>query len=166
MLNAANTEQFTDAIISSCQEIIEMMMPLSLTEEMHKRPLPLSTSISDIQDDVVASIGLTGEHSGTISLYLSLQMALQMAGWLMEETYTKVDNEVCESIGEIINMIAGGLKNRLSSAEFEIFEISIPIVISGNDKQIFHGKNVDYLWVPIETDQGRFDISLVLHPKH
>ena len=157
-----NFDQFSDAIVNSCEEIINMLMPISLTAKMKERPLPFQLSHADIQDDIVASIGLTGAYNGSISLYLPLQMALNMAGWLMEETYAKANSEVYESVGEIINMIAGGIKNRLSSEQLEIFDLSIPIVISGTDKHIFHGKNMDFLLVPIETDQGFFFISLVL----
>lgn len=155
-------EQFSDAIINSCDEIISMLMPISLTDNMKVRPLPFTLDHTDIQDDIVASIGLTGAYNGSISLYLPMQMALQMSGWLMEETYTEANSEVYESVGEIINMIAGGIKNRLSSDQLEIFDLSIPIVISGTDKHIFHGKNMDFLLVPIETSGGIFFISLVL----
>lgn len=155
-------ELFLDAIISTCNEIIEMLMPISLSERMSQRPLPFSFELKDIQDDIVASIGLTGEYNGTLSLYLPMQLGLKMAGWLMEEEYAEPNSDVYESVGEIINMIAGGLKNRLSPEDRDIFDLSIPIVISGTDKHIFHGKNMDILLVPIETDQGLFFVSLVL----
>ncbi|PIQ24474.1 hypothetical protein COW36_24805 [bacterium (Candidatus Blackallbacteria) CG17_big_fil_post_rev_8_21_14_2_50_48_46] len=155
-------EQFTDAIIQSCAEIFEMMLPLSMTEKMQQRPLPFDLKTLEFGDDMIASIGLTGEYNGTISLYLSTQMALDMAGWLMEDQYSEMCAEVYESVGEIINMIAGGLKNRMSTDDHDIFDVSIPIMISGKDKQVFHGKNKEHIGVPIDTDKGLFFIALVL----
>ncbi|MGE3727227.1 MAG: chemotaxis protein CheX [Candidatus Sericytochromatia bacterium] len=155
-------EQFIDAIVAACSEIFEMMLPMTMSDKMSQRPLPFEYQLKDIQDDMIASIGLTGEYNGTISLYLPLPLALDMAGWLMEASYTELCSEVYEAVGEIINMIAGGLKNRLSSNEHDIFDVSIPIMISGKDKQVYHGKNKEYILVPIDTDKGLFFISLVL----
>lgn len=155
-------EQFIDAVIAACNEIFAMMMPISMTDKMQQRPLPFESSPEKITGDVIANLGLTGQHSGNISLYLNETMALKMAGWLMQEDYHELNSEVFESVGEVVNLIAGGLKNRLSSEEEDIFDMSIPLVISGRDKQIFHGTDKEYIVVPIETDQGLFFVTLVL----
>ena len=63
-----NQEHLIDGIIDSCVEIFEMMLPMTLTEKMSQRPLPFELMAPNPNDDIVASIGLTGENSGTISL--------------------------------------------------------------------------------------------------
>ena len=157
-----NKEQLIDGIIDACVEIFEMMLPMSLTEKMSQRPLPFELLAPNPNDDIVASIGLTGENSGTISLSVEPGLALKMAGWMMECEYSELNSEVFEAVGEIINMIAGGLKNRLSSNETEFFNMSIPIVISGKDKHIFHGRDKECVVVPIETNHGLLYVTLVL----
>lgn len=159
------TRQLTDSIISSCAEIIEMMLPMALSDKMSQRPLPLGTDLKDYNDEIIVSIGLTGDYSGTMSLYLSLELALKMASWMMEEDYQELNSEVCESVGEVLNMIAGGVKNRLSTDEYDVFDISLPITISGRDKHLFHGKDKTPLVVPIDTDKGIFAVTLVLEQK-
>ena len=148
--------------IAACSEIFDMMLPLKMTERMFDYPLSQEIFDHAISDDVVASIGLTGQFSGTVSLYVSLPMALSLAGWMMEQTYEQLNSEVYESLGEMINMIAGGLKNRLSSPDQEAFNLSIPIVISGKDKIVFHGSNKHQIVIPIETDRGLMTVHLVL----
>lgn len=148
--------------IASCSEIFDMMLPLKLTERMFDYPLSQEIFDHAISDDVVASIGLTGELSGTVSLYVSIPMALNVAGWMMDQKYEELNSEVYESLGEMINMIAGGLKNRLSSADQEAFHLSIPIVISGKDKIVFHGSNKHQIVIPLETDMGIMTVHLVL----
>ena len=127
-------EQFIEGIIQSCQEIFEVMLPLKLSANMLKRPLPFNYSVAEVNEDIFASIGLTGANSGTISMYISEQMALHLASLLMEENYQEFNHEVYESIGEMINMIAGGLKNRLSTEEQDLYDLSSPIIISGKNK--------------------------------
>lgn len=153
-------EQFVDAVIAACEEIFELMLPLQLSPAMRQRPLPFAAEPADC--DILATLGLTGHCSGNISLYLSEPLAIKLAGWLMHEDYHKLSAEVFESIGELINLIAGGLKNRLSSEEQDLFDLSIPLVISGKDKQVFHGTDKECIPVPVDTDQGLFYVILVL----
>lgn len=154
-----------DAVIASCAEIIEMMLPMALSDKMQQRPLPLSHNLKDYNDEIIVSIGLTGDYSGTMSLYLSLELSLKMASWMMEEDYQEFNSEVSESVGEVLNMISGGVKNRLSTEEHDVFDISLPITISGRDKHIFHGKDKTPVIIPIDTDKGAFVVSLVLEKK-
>lgn len=154
-------EQFIDAVIATCGEIFEMMLPVHLTPSMAERPLPFDFHTT-IKTDIIAILGLTGNYSGLMQLSLPFDLALKMAGWLMQETYHEESPEVFESIGELLNLIAGGLKNRLSTQDADIFELSIPLVISGQDKNVYHGTDKEYIFIPIETDQGLFFITLVL----
>ena len=156
---------FYSLVVESCEEIFSLMLPMQMNPDtMNQRPLPFDIKAPGLSDDVVASIGVTGVYNGTISLFLPLDMALNMAGWLLEDTYTELNQEVYESVGEIINLIAGGLKNRLSTPEQEIFELSIPIVISGAGKHIFHGSDKEIIAIPIDTDKGLFLVSVVAVP--
>lgn len=160
------SELFVEGIVQSCKEIFEMMLPLRLTEKMFIKPLPFNILLESINEDVFASIGLTGANSGTISLCLSRKLALDIAGWLMDDKYTEYNFEVYESVGEILNMIAGGLKNRLSTDEQDLYDLSSPIVISGKDKNIYHSKKHEHIVTPVETDQGIFYIILALDRSH
>lgn len=154
-------ESIVDAIVAACDEIFGMVLDYPLTSKMKERPLPFDLESPTI-DDVIASIGITGTYSGTLALYISEEMALDMAGILMEEQYTELNSEVHEAIGEVVNMIAGGIKNRLSSDVEDIFEISLPIVVSGREKRVFHGKNVEQIVTPVETEKGLLFVSLIL----
>lgn len=158
-------EHWIEGVIDACVEIFEMMLPLKLSEKMQERPLPFPMNFAALEYDVIASLGLTGTFSGMISLHLSQELGLKLAGWMMDESYSEFSDEVYESIGEMVNMIAGGLKNRLSSDETEIFDLSLPIVISGRDKRVFLGSGKEYIVVPVDTDQGLFYVTLVLEQK-
>jgi len=155
-------EQFINGVIEACRDIFTMLLPLKLTENMDQRPLPFSFENARIQTDIVAILGLTGRYSGVIQLNLSTELTLKLAGWLMHESYQELSSEVLESIGELLNLIAGGLKNRLSTPESDLFELSIPLLISGQDKSVYHGTDKEYIFIPIETDQGIFFVTLVL----
>lgn len=157
-----NPEVFVAKTIDACQEIFDMMLPLQMVANGSNRPVAVQDSLGEFNEDIIASIGLTGIHSGTISLYISQDLSLKIAGWLMDEAYTEANTEVFESVGELINLIAGGLKNRLSTDQEDVYDMSSPIVISGQDKYIYHSKRLEHMIATIETDQGTFYVVLAL----
>lgn len=156
-------QQFIDAVIDSCQDIFEMMqLPLALSEKMFERPLPFDSDNTHINGDILALLGLTGTYSGVMQLNFTSELALKMASWMMQTHYSEFNSEVLESIGELANMIAGGLKNRLSTEQNELFNMSIPLVVSGKDKSVYHGTDKEYIFVPIETQADTFFVILIL----
>ncbi len=84
--------------------------------------------------DISGVIGLTGEAIGAVAVSMKTETALQLTGLLTGETYTKVDDEVTDAVGEIINIIAGNVKKYLE----EMFKlvISLPTIIRGKDHTV------------------------------
>ncbi|MDR2901117.1 MAG: chemotaxis protein CheX [Treponema sp.] len=81
--------------------------------------------------DISGIIGLTGEASGAVAVSMKTETALKITGLLTGETHTKIDDEVTDAVGEIINIIAGNVKKYLE----EMFKlvISLPTIIRGKD---------------------------------
>ena len=101
---------------------------------------------------VTGLIGLSGKCTGFISLSLSKRVAtLAVSGLLMEE-HKAIDAQVIDGIGEMTNVIAGGLKTKLSNTQWMIGHITVPSVILGSNYSISYAKGIEYCGVTFETD--------------
>jgi len=84
--------------------------------------------------DISGIIGLSGEAHGAVAISLKEETAFKLTNILTGKTYDKVDREVTDMLGEIVNIIAGNVK--------EVFEkkhrikISMPSIIKGKSHTI------------------------------
>ncbi|OHB68693.1 MAG: hypothetical protein A2W17_11335 [Planctomycetes bacterium RBG_16_41_13] len=85
-----------------------------------------------IKSDVVCMISFTGEYHGIVSLFCSKELALQIASNMLMEEQTTLSTEVKDAVGEVLNMIAGGVKTKIAEKYGEMY-LSIPLVIAGED---------------------------------
>jgi chemotaxis protein CheX len=120
---------------------------------------------------VTGLIGLSGKCTGFISLTMPERVAtLAVSGLIMEE-HKVIDAQVIDGVGEMTNVIAGGVKTKLSNSPWVIGSITVPSVILGSHYNISYSKGIEYCGVTFEVDdpdtlsiQGRIfsvDTSLI-----
>ena len=101
---------------------------------------------------VTGLIGLSGKCTGFVSVTMPERVAtLAVSGLLMEEHKT-IDVQVVDGVGEITNVIAGGLKSRLFNTAWMVSNITVPSVILGNHYNISYSKGIEYCSVTFEVD--------------
>lgn len=103
---------------------------LSLTCVIKDRPAGWSSD--SIQKPVVASIGMAGMLEGSLVLIFPDQSACKIVSIMLGSEYKEVNQDVLDGSGEMANILAGGLKTRLSNTEYK-FDISIPMVLQSKD---------------------------------
>jgi CheY-specific phosphatase CheX len=96
------------------------------------QPVLVLCNDSIVNPGVSAIIGFGGKVSGLIMLHINPKDACVLASRLLGMSFDDVDEIVMDAMGETVNMFAGGLKKYISKSE-EMFKISIPSVICGND---------------------------------
>jgi chemotaxis protein CheX len=106
-------------------------------------------------------VGFTGRLSGMLGMHFSTEMACNVASGLLGLPLTQPDENVRDAIGELSNMLAGGLKKQLSSTD-NMFKISIPTIVSGPEYSMHVPTSARQLWMGIVAGQCRFKIQLVL----
>lgn len=123
------------AIWESTKETFETMisLPVEMTEE--------TVEESDPDSSVVCTITFTGPLLGVFALRCSMECAEQMAKtMLMAEPDQNIEQaEVFDALGEITNMVIGGVKTRIRDAAGEL-NIFIPTTIIGRQIQPAMGK--------------------------
>ncbi|MDR2660225.1 MAG: chemotaxis protein CheX [Spirochaetaceae bacterium] len=84
--------------------------------------------------DISGVIGLTGEVSGAVVISMKKDLAVWITQILTSKEHQDFDDEVVDSVGEVINIIAGNVKHDLEDS-FRII-ISLPTVVSGDNHTI------------------------------
>lgn len=107
-----------------------------------------------IKSDVVCMISFTGKYHGIVSLFCSKELALQVASNMLMEEQTTLSTEVKDAVGEVLNMIAGGVKTKIAEKYGEMY-LSIPLVIAGEDISVS----------VTETQEKRYKTTVVCFTK-
>ena len=134
--------------------------------------LDLEISSGEIQEDgpassqasgVIALLGLAGEWVGNGRICCTPEFGCKMASQLLMQTYTDVNEEVLDAIGEVANMIIGNVKNSLEERLGNL-SLSPPTVIHG---QNFEARNVgikERLTVHFTSGSEELQIQLSISP--
>jgi chemotaxis protein CheX len=96
-------------------------------------PVP-QASVPSFGERVSGSVGFAGETvTGAVYLHLSAPFSSQVAAAMLGMTPEEItgDAEVNDVVGEVTNMLAGGLKSWLCDAGAEC-AVSTPAIIRGN----------------------------------
>ncbi len=109
--------------------------------------------------DVTGIIGITGYSKGTMSLTLDEKVILKIVNNMLFEEFTEINDDICDAVGELTNMISGQARAKLSEQGMS-FEASTPTVIAGKGIEIKHVSKVPVLSIPFSTEEGRFVVEV------
>ena len=110
------------------------------------------TPISLPQASITGIIGMNGKCTGFLTLSLPERVANLAVSGMLQDEFTKVNNQVLDGIGEMTNIICGGIKTRLYNTAWMIDSITIPSVIIGENYNIAHAKGIEFSSVMFEVD--------------
>lgn len=140
------------AIIHAVANLLDSMIPMSF-----KRAEQL---ISQESASLLGMIDVKGRLSGSISVSMPVPLAINMTALMLDENLDELTDDVYETVAELTNIIAGGVKTFLSQQE-EIFHLGLPQVL---ELARFEPRAENHrLAVPIETDKGSFVVLSSLY---
>jgi chemotaxis protein CheX len=136
----------TNSIITSVESCLQMCDLKMRVVGVTKIPIHLPDA------PVTGMIGLSGKCTGFISLTLPNRVATLAVSGLSMEEYTTINAQVVDGVGEITNIIAGGLKTKLYNTPWMINNITVPSVILGTNYNISYTKGIEYCGITFEID--------------
>ena len=138
---------FLNAVTNVFETMIDI--PLQIGKPALKaEPMPMY--------DISGIIGLSGGVTGCVVINLSESIALQLASALLDESYSEMDDDCTDAIGEIANMIAGNAKNEFPGSDSDI---SVPSIVIGKHK-VAYPKGTPIISIPCRTDAGDFCVDI------
>ncbi len=165
-------ENITEDIVNSTKEIFSTMIPMEIKAEdsFYQKEDMIST-------DVMSLVSFTGEHSGIVAFFCSKKIALKVTSSMLGMEVGEFDQDSKDAIGEVTNMIAGALKNKVLDT-FGAMHLSVPIVIAGADLTISSASGEheamkvnssvtcnsqnSWLMVPFSSDGQKFNVGLIV----
>ncbi len=111
---------------------------------------------------VTGMIGVHGNVSGFVTVNLSEQLALYAVEQLLHEKYEKLCNQVIDGVGEMTNMIVGGIKSSLAKTDWAIDHITVPSMIVGDGYQVAFASGIELIDVTFEVNN---DSAIMLNDK-
>jgi chemotaxis protein CheX len=151
--NDITVVELENGIVRAMKEITATM--LNCTSEI----------VSPDQIDVIppglsAIVGFGGKICGSVAMHLSPHCACTLAGAMLGMEFEEVDDIVADAMGELVNMLAGGLKKYASQNE-DLFKISVPSIVYGLDYSTHTPKNAERLMIGVQAGSCTFGVQLV-----
>lgn len=149
---------FINPFIGSTLKALEVMA--SVRPERGK---PFVKGDHAAKGDISGVIGLAGEATGSVAVTFPGSLARKIYRRMVGEEAGGLTDEVRDSVGELVNMIAGGAKAALAQQGFA-FRIAIPSIVVGPGHTIEHKGKGPCLAVPftIEGETFWLEVSFVL----
>ncbi|MCD4688996.1 MAG: chemotaxis protein CheX [Desulfuromonadaceae bacterium] len=113
------------------------------------------------QSMLTGMIGFAGILKGTVNIHLPKAVAIAITNAFLELDLEEVNDEVKDAIGELANMVAGGIKYLLPEQGHDV-QLSIPSVISGRGYTCEATGKTERFAVEFETAGGRFITELLV----
>jgi chemotaxis protein CheX len=101
---------------------------------------------------VTGMIGVHGNASGFVTVNMAERFAICAVEGLLGESFGKLCSQVVDGVGEIANIIAGGIKSALSKTDLSFSNITVPSVIVGQNFTIAYARGLEFLTVTFEHD--------------
>lgn len=99
---------------------------------------------------ITGLLGIHGKVSGFITVNVAERVAVSAVGGLLQEEFDSLSHQVIDGVGEIANIIAGGIKNGLSGSPWAFTHVTVPSVIVGHNYHIAYAKGIQYLSATFE----------------
>lgn len=151
-MNIRSITPFIEAVNGAFDQMFELQ-PRALTPYLAKKDEILDWDISGI-------IGIAGEARGLVVLSFPSSLAQELTSLLTGTIKTSMDDDVIDTVGEIVNIIAGNAKKGLE--EFRLL-ISLPTIVQGSHHQVtWPSGPIPIITIPFSTARGHFSLSVGL----
>jgi len=140
----------TDAVL----DIFATMIFIDITHEES-----LSGEDAHVGSGLTSMIGLAGDFKGVLIINCPAPTAKGITGAMLGMEVEEMNEDVLDAIGEIANMVAGGLKVSLASESIDT-ELAIPTTVIGKSVRTAGQPGGKQLAILFSTPVGDFSIVL------
>jgi len=111
--------------------------------------------------DVSGIIGITGDATGSLAISFTENCICIIVGRMLGETFTTINHDVLDAVGELTNMISGVSRTHLEKKVMTVFA-AIPSVVFGANHSINHILKSPSIVIPFSSPQGNFFVDVCI----
>ena len=141
-------------LINATQEVFASMIFIDITPEAVS-----DEPVSAFAPNISSLIGLAGDMKGILGVHCPAEVALAITSSMLGMEVEELGEDVKDAIGEIANMVAGGLKVALAGNDKKI-ELAIPTTVIGQSIRTSGLAGASRLMLPFRCNKGRFGLEL------
>ena len=146
-----------DEILRATQLVLSTMMGLDA-----KGGEPIVDACGpEVAGSVLAMVGMVGPWTGSGAVTCSEKMACKLTAAMMMSQYDKVNDEVMDAMGEVANMVIGGVKTRLEEI-VGAMAMGIPTVTFGSAFITRSTVKQNWIRVPFTCEGETFYVEAML----
>lgn len=143
-------------IIDSTQLLFDTMLMMPLTPG-----ITLSEKVYSFQSSISGMLGFAGEIQGMLTIHCPEDVAFAITSALLGIDVDEVDADVKDTIGEMANMVLGGIKDGFTEQGIEI-NLAVPTILAGRSYRVSGMDDAMWTTVPFYLDEGEFLVELKL----
>lgn len=134
-----------------------------LVKCQHNAPFILQPG-QDLKTDVSGIIQMiSAKFNGSLIISFPSDTLLQVAGRMLDSKYDKMNDEIAEAAGELLNIIWGQTRRILEYEKYDM-KSAFPSVVTGAHHRIEQYEQVPTMVIPFTTECGDFYILFSLMP--
>ena len=154
-------EKYIQPFISTCEKVFSEFCN---TKVKANRIFFTTKDEFEGEWDISGVIGLSGQVTGAVAISIKESTAKKIANILTGKSYERMEADVTDAVGEIVNIIAGNVKKNFED-ELRI-KISLPSIIKGKAHMIiWPTEKTRIISVPFEIFKDeKFCLSVAIDP--
>lgn len=94
---------------------------------------------------ITGLIGVHGNVSGFITVNMSERFALKSVSGLLQDEFATLNAQVVDGVGEISNIVAGGIKSAVGGTNWGFQHITVPSVIVGSGYRMSYARGLEFI---------------------
>ncbi len=111
---------------------------------------------------VTGMIGVHGNVSGFVTVNMAERVALAAVGGLLQDRFDQLSAQVIDGVGEMANLIGGGVKKGLGGTPWGFTHVTVPSVIVGQHYEIAYAGGLNYVCATFEQEDEE---AIMLHDR-
>lgn len=147
-----------DSLVRATTDVCAMMLGINVTVG---EPYVLDRPAS-VNQGVIALVGLAGDWVGNGCLSCTPQAACTLAGRFLSQTFTSVNDEVLDAVGEIGNIVIGNFKDDIEPYAGKLC-LSVPTVVFGRNFTARSATGTSWTVIPFRFEQESLDVRVCLY---
>lgn len=147
-------KQLEKYIVAATMEVFETMvfMDIQAGEMQTGKDVVFASEIS-------SCIGLAGDVRGLVGVHCPGAVAMGITAAMLGMEIDELNEDVKDAVGEIVNMVAGGIKIGLAEQQKDI-QLAVPTTIVGKSLRTGGLAGTIRLMVPFSTEYGTLGIEM------
>jgi chemotaxis protein CheX len=142
------------SLIDATLDVFASMIFIDIAPEAH------SDEAVAIESNLSSLIGLAGDLKGILAIQCPAGVAMGITGAMLGMEVAELGEDAKDAIGEIANMVAGGLKEALAASGKKI-ELAIPTTVIGTSFRTSGLTGATRVMIPFSSPLGRFGVELM-----